>query len=136
MSSIFSKILNGDIPGNFVWKDEHCFAITDIAPYTKGHILLIPNQEINSFWEADPSLSNHLNKIAKILAQAQLKAFKCERICQLIIGFDVPHLHLHLVPANSMADLDKQADISAEEIAAGASMIRQALQEMGYKTSI
>lgn len=135
MSTIFTKIRNGEIPGDFVWKDEHCFAIADINPHSKGHILLIPNQEINAFWEADDYLSTHLNKIAKILAKAQLKTFKSERICQLIIGFDVPHLHIHLVPADNATVLNKSANISPEEIADGAKMIRHTLAEMGYPIS-
>lgn len=134
MSTIFTKINQGEIPGHFVWRDEKCFAIADINPVQPGHILLIPVQEYENFWEADEATLAHLAKVAKIIAQAQIKAFKVARCGQIIAGFDVPHLHIHLIPANSEAEmrLGQTQNLSAEELAENCQKIRAVLAELGY----
>lgn len=106
MASIFTKIINGEIPGIFVWKDDQCVAFADINPVAPGHVLLVPRVEVDNFWEADPQMVAHLAQVAQIIAQAQIKTFQVARSCQVIAGFDVPHLHLHLIPANSMREVD------------------------------
>jgi diadenosine tetraphosphate (Ap4A) HIT family hydrolase len=129
MSSIFTKIINRDLPGHFVWQDEQAVAIMTIAPLQPGHILLIPRQEIDHWDDLPTELAAHLMNVAQMLAKAIKKAFVCERVSMMLVGLEVPHTHLHLVPINNMADANfanaKAAD--GESLAAAAEKIRQAL---------
>jgi histidine triad (HIT) family protein len=129
MSSIFTKIFNKEIPGHIVWEDEQAVAIMTIAPIQPGHVLLIPREEIDHWDDLPAELASHLMIAAQTLAKAIKQAFVCERVSMMIVGLEVPHTHLHLVPINTMADANfanaKMAD--AESLAAAAEKIRQAL---------
>jgi histidine triad (HIT) family protein len=126
MASIFSKIVAGDIPCYKVAEDEHFFAFLDINPVAKGHTLVIPKQEIDYlFDEADADLSAHI-LFAKKVAKALKKAVPCQRVGVCVMGLDVPHAHIHLIPMNSEGDMDFKKEhlkLTPEEMSAIAATI-------------
>lgn len=105
MSSIFSKIISGDIPSHKVAETENYFAFLDIFPVAKGHTLVIPKKEVDYIYDLEDEELAGLHIFAKKIAVAIKKAFPCERISVAVAGFEVPHAHIHLIPTNSMADL-------------------------------
>ncbi len=105
MSSIFSKIISGDIPSHKVAETEDYFAFLDIFPVAKGHTLVIPKREVDYIYDLEDEELTGLHLFAKKIAVAVKKAFPCERISVAVAGFEVPHAHIHLIPTNSMADL-------------------------------
>jgi len=105
MSTVFTMIINGDIPGTFVHRDEHCVAFMSINPMTAGHTLVVPIEEIDHWIDASPELSAHLFAMAHRIASAQQRVFECEKVGMIIAGYEVPHAHIHLVPTNDMAEL-------------------------------
>ena len=135
MASIFTKIIDGQIPGNFVWADDQCVAFADINPHTDGHVLVVPRQEVSSYLEASDELLAHLTVVAKRIGQAQVKAFDAPRSGLAIVGFDVDHLHLHVLPIYQGGDLDsakvRQGE-PLEKIAAAMDKLRAALRENGW----
>lgn len=106
MGSIFTRIINGELPGRFVWKDDQCVAFLSIHPLRPGHTLVVPRREIDHWLDAEPSLLAHLTNLAQRVGEAQMKAFHPERIGLLIAGLEVPHLHIHVVPIRGVHDLD------------------------------
>jgi len=104
--TLFTRIIQGQIPGTFVYRDDLCVAFMTISPITAGHVLVVPIDEVDEWTDLSSELSSHLFKVAAQIGQAQKMAFKCERIALIIAGFEVPHCHLHLIPSNSMADLN------------------------------
>ncbi len=106
MPSIFSKILSGDIPGHFVAKNDQFFAILDINPLREGHVLVIPNQEIDYLFDIDEELLASYMAFTKRVAKAIEKVVPCKRIGIAVIGLEVPHAHIHLVPINHVGDID------------------------------
>ena len=127
--SIFTKIIKGEIPGNFVWDDEQCVAIMTIQPVREGHVLVIPKQEINHWDDLSDELAAHLICVAKKMAKAIKQSFPSERVGLLIAGLEVPHTHLHVLPIDSMHDFDLSSleFADAEALAANAEKIKQAL---------
>lgn len=106
MASIFTRIIQGEIPGRIVWSDEQCIAMLDIRPLHPGHCLVIPRAEIDHWIDLDPALSVHLMRVAQIIGTAQKSVVPCERIGLLVAGFEVPHTHLHVIPLQGMQNLD------------------------------
>ena len=104
--TLFTRIIQGQIPGTFVYRDDLCVAFMTISPITAGHVLVVPIDEVDEWTDLSSELSSHLFKVAAQIGQAQKMAFECERIALIIAGFEVPHCHLHLIPSNSMADLN------------------------------
>ncbi|MEO6987921.1 MAG: HIT family protein [Aquihabitans sp.] len=134
MASIFTRIIDGEIPGRFVWKDEQCVVFGTIAPLRPGHMLVIPRVEVDHWIDLDPELNRHLSEVAQIIGQAQQQAFSPTRIGLIIAGMEVPHTHLHVIPIESEADLDfSRADpsASAESLEQAAEAVRAALRSMG-----
>ncbi|CAA0091541.1 putative HIT-like protein [BD1-7 clade bacterium] len=129
MASVFTQIMAGQIPGNFVWEDDECVAIMTIQPLRQGHLLVIPRQEIDHWDDLPDALASHVFLVAKKLAKALKIAFPCQRVGMMIAGLEVPHTHLHVVPLDTMADLDmsKLEFADPESLAAAAEKIRQAL---------
>lgn len=106
MASIFSKIIVGQIPCYKIAETENCFAFLDISPLAKGHTLVVPKQEIDYIFDIEDALLSELNIFAKQVAKAIQKAYPCPKIGIAVIGLEVPHAHIHLVPLNSVGDLD------------------------------
>ena len=133
MASIFTKIINGEIPGQLVWKDEVCAVFLDIQPLVPGHALVVPLEEVDHWVDLPAETTAHLMHVANRVGRAQRTAFQAERVGVVIQGFEVPHTHIHVFPANSMADFNpanRQARDS-EDVAADAEKIRTALREQG-----
>ncbi len=133
MATLFTKIINGEIPGTFVHQDDTCVALLDVAPMTEGHVMVVPREEISHWIDADGELLSHLTAVAKRIGEAQKRAFDCERIGLLIVGYEVPHLHIHVLPTNSMDDFDisdRAPMQTPEHLEAPAEKIRQALSEL------
>ena len=105
MSTIFTKIIQREIPGTFVYEDEQCVAFLSINPITDGHLLVVPREEIDQWTDLPPDLSAHLFKVSHTLGQALKRAFPCERIGLIIAGYEVNHCHIHVIPTSSMSDL-------------------------------
>ncbi len=135
MSTVFSKIIAGEIPGRFVWADEVCVVFATIAPITDGHMLVVPREEVDQFTDASDELLAHVSAVAKKVGQAQRAAWGAPRAAVLVAGFEVPHLHLHVLPAWDEAALrfDRaRPDVPAEELDAAAERLREALREAGH----
>ena len=135
MATLFTRIIQGEIPGRFVWKDEHCVAFLSIGPLTDGHTLVVPRQEIDKWTDAPTELMVHLTEVAQVIGKAQIAAFGAERAGLEIAGFEVPHLHLHVWPVNSLADFDLSAartDVPAEQFDAAMHTLRSALVTQGH----
>ena len=105
MSSIFSKIVNGEIPAYKVAEDENYFAFLDIFPVTKGHTLVIPKKEVDYLFDLDDETYAGLQLFAKKVAAGIKKAIPCEKVGVLVLGLEVPHAHIHLAPLQNEADL-------------------------------
>lgn len=129
MDSIFTKIIRGDIPGNFVWHDEYCVVITTIQPVRQGHLLVIPKQQIDHWDDMPDELAAHVMSVAKKVAKAIKQVFPCARVGMIIAGLEVPHTHLHLIPVDSMSDFDfsKAVFAQGDELATVAARIKAAL---------
>ncbi|TDE08546.1 HIT family protein [Dyadobacter psychrotolerans] len=126
MASIFSKIVNGEIPSHKIAETEDFLAFLDAFPITKGHVLVIPKTEIDYIFDLDEELYAKLFLFAKSIVPALQKTVPCLRIGVSVIGLEVPHAHIHLLPLNSMSDADfsKKIKISQEELAQLAEEIR------------
>ena len=136
MASVFTRILDGAIPGRFVWKDEHCFAILTINPIRPGHAMVIPRREIDHWLDVPPDLSHRLLDVAQTIGRAQMQAFRPERVGLTIVGLEVRHVHLHVIPIDSIADMDfARADRSPDPRALddAAARLRAALRELGAR---
>ncbi|MBF1731719.1 MAG: HIT family protein [Trueperella pyogenes] len=139
MSSIFTRIINGEIPGRFVWRDSECVAFMDIQPISRGHLLVVPRQETDRWHDLPPQTAAHLFAVAHKIAAALDQLSERSRVGLMIAGFDVPHTHIHLMPADSMAQFDpKNADKNArpEDLDAMAGKIRNALRALGHGANV
>ena len=127
MSSIFSKIVQGEIPCHKIAEDDQFLAFLDVMPLVEGHTLVIPKQEIDYIFDLDPEVLAGLMKFAQRIAPAIKKAILCKRIGVAVIGLEVPHAHVHLVPLNRMLDINfsqEKLKLSQESLAKTAELIR------------
>lgn len=106
MSSIFTKIINGEIPSYKIAEDEKCYAFLDISPLAEGHTLVVPKQEVDYIFDLEDELLSHLHLFAKKVAKAMKEVIECEKIGMAVIGLDVRHTHIHLVPLKEVSDLN------------------------------
>ena len=129
MSSIFTKIINGEIPSYKVAEDENFIAILDVNPNAKGHTLCIPKQEINKIFEMDEVLYLGLMKFSRKVAKAIEKTIECKRIGIAVVGLEVPHVHVHLIPLHDMDDMrfQRKVILTKEEFEELTSAIRSNL---------
>lgn len=131
MASIFTKIINHEIPAHIVAENEHAIAFLDIHPLTKGHTLVIPKKEIDYFFDLDDETYIQVHLLAKEVAKALKKAVACKRIATAVIGLEVPHAHLHLIPIQTMSDANfsnPKLQLSQEELTTIAKKIKLAFQ--------
>lgn len=129
MASIFTRIIQGEIPCHKVAENDKFIAFLDITPVAKGHTLVVPKMEVDYFFDLDSDLLSEINLFAKEVATKLQRTVPCRRIGVAIIGLEVPHAHVHLIPLNTMADINFSAErlkMSHEELAALASEIRNA----------
>lgn len=137
MASIFTRIIEGDIPGRIIWADEVCVVMIDIRPLQPGHCLVIPRAEVDEWTDLDTDTVQHLMAVAHHIGTALKDTVDCERIGLMIAGFEVPHAHLHVVPISSMAHLDfRNADTNAraEALDTMADRLRDTLRAAGHTT--
>ena len=129
MASIFSRIVTGEIPAYKIAETDDYLAFLDAFPIVKGHTLVIPKKEIDYLFDLDDELYAGLMKFAKQIAPAIEKAIPCKRIGVAVIGLEVPHAHIHLIPMNSMSDINfsNKLKISPEELSEVAAHIRTCL---------
>lgn len=134
MATLFTRIIEGEIPAVFVWKDDLSVAFMSINPLRPGHTLVVPREEVDHWIDCPTALREHLLDVARQIGQAQQKVYRPERIGLVIAGLEVPHLHLHVVPINGAADLEFSRAAKTVEKAAleeAASSIRYILRSMG-----
>ncbi|MFW0774655.1 HIT family protein [Paenarthrobacter nitroguajacolicus] len=139
MSTLFTKIINGEIPGRFVWKDEDVVAFLTISPITQGHTLVVPREEVDSWTQASPELLAKVMDVAQRVGRVQEDLFNAKRVGVLMEGFEVDHLHVHVWPAYSTADfeihnVDHNPDPAVME--ATAVKLRAALREAGHGDAV
>ncbi|HEY8983708.1 MAG TPA: HIT family protein [Streptomyces sp.] len=135
MSTLFTRILDGELPGRFVWEDERAAAFLSIAPLTPGHTLVVPRQEVDRWTDADGELLAHCVSVAQKIGRAVQHAWDAPRASLIVAGFEVPHLHIHVAPAWEMGDLDfSKAEVEKDEskLDDAADRLRTALRELGY----
>ncbi|MCF8304470.1 MAG: HIT family protein [Bacteroidales bacterium] len=106
MSSIFTKIINRELPGYIVAEDDNCIAFLDINPLAKGHTLCVPKKEVDDLFNLDDETYKNLQLFTKKVAKGLEKVVDCARIGVTVIGLEVPHAHIHLIPINSIYDMD------------------------------
>jgi histidine triad (HIT) family protein len=105
MASIFSKIVKGEIPSYKIAEDEHYYAFLDINPLKKGHTLVIPKKEVDYIFDLDPETLSGLHLFAQKIAKAIDKSVNCTRVAVVVLGLEVPHAHIHLIPMDSESDI-------------------------------
>ncbi|MBN3519517.1 HIT family protein [Algoriphagus lutimaris] len=127
MASIFTKIINREIPAHIVAEDENYIAFLDIMPLVKGHILVVPKQEVDYIFDLEPEVLAGLHVFAQKVAKAIDRTIKCTRVGVAVIGLEVPHVHVHLVPLRSMDDINfgrPKLKLTPEELAEIAEVIK------------
>ena len=125
--TIFTRIINREIPGHIVAENEHAIAFLDINPLVRGHTLVVPKQEVDYYFDLDEELYTELNRFARQVAIGLKKAVPCQRIATAVIGLEVPHAHVHLIPINTMDDANfsrPKLQLSNEEMSEVAERIR------------
>lgn len=129
MASLFTRIVNREIPANVVAEDDRYLAFLDIHPLTQGHTLVIPKKEIDYIFDLDDTTLTGLNLFSKRVAKAIQTVTRCKRVAVVVLGMEVPHAHVHLIPMNQMADANfsnPKLKLSNEELASMASRIHAA----------
>jgi len=116
--TIFTRIIDGEIPARFVWTDEICVAFLDVRPLAHGHVLVVPRVEVDQWTDLDAATAAHLMSVAHKIGQSQKALLAPARVGLMIAGFEVPHVHVHVVPINGMRDLDfAHADTDPDQAA-------------------
>jgi len=108
MSTLFSKIISGEIPAYKIYEDDYVCAFLDINPIQKGHTLVVPKVEVDDFLKLDEQMFDKVMHRIRYVAQVLKAKFDCERVCMLVEGYAIPHAHMHLIPTNSPDDFDKK----------------------------
>jgi histidine triad (HIT) family protein len=137
MATLFTKIIEGEIPGRFVWRDDRVVAFLTIAPLKPGHVLVVPIEEVDHWLDLEPDLLTHVMSVAQTIGRAVDRAFAPEKVGLMIAGLEVPHAHVHVVPMTGIHDLDftnTDANASADSLDGAAERIRRALAEIGAES--
>ena len=117
MSTLFTKIIKGEVPSYKVAENSQFLAFLDIRPNAKGHVLCIPKKEVNKIWDLEEEVYQELMRFTRRVSIALEKTVSCKRIGMAVVGLEVPHTHVHLIPLNSMKDMDfsNQVEMSDDE---------------------
>lgn len=131
MPSVFTLILNGDLPGHFVYRDEVCAAFMSIEPINAGHTLIVPVVEVDHWLDLDDETLTHLTRVSQMIGRAIDAAYSPVKVAMLVAGLEVPHVHVHLFPIESESDVSfaNATPATSDELAAAASLIRSHLNE-------
>jgi diadenosine tetraphosphate (Ap4A) HIT family hydrolase len=131
MTTVFTRIINGDIPGTFVYRDDRCVVFLSVNPLAPGHALVVPIAEVDHWVDLPSEIAAHLFAVAQRIGKAQQVAFQCERVGLIIAGYEVPHTHVHVVPTTHIGQFDfatAAAHVDRDENEAAAAAIRKALR--------
>jgi histidine triad (HIT) family protein len=134
MATIFSRIIAGELPGRFVWRDERAVAFMSIAPLQPGHTLVVPVAEVDHWIDLDADLLAHLTEVSRLIGSAIQQVFEPVKVGMMLSGLEVPHTHIHLVPIRGVHDLDfanADSGASGDDIEDAAERIRAQLRAMG-----
>ena len=134
MASVFTKIINRELPGRFVYEDDDIVAFLTIAPITQGHTLVVPRAEIDNWQDVEPSVFARVMEVSQRIGKAVVKAFPAERAGVIIAGLEVPHLHVHVFPTSDLADFgfaNANHNPSPESLDEAQTKIKAALAELG-----
>lgn len=137
MASVFARIIAGELPADFVWRDEVCVAFLSIRPLRPGHTLVVPRLEIDHWLDLEPGLLTHLASTAQTIGKAQMAAFKPTRIGLLLAGLEVPHVHFHVVPIREAHDLDfgnQDPNPDPAMMTQAGDSLRQELRRLGFSS--
>ncbi len=135
MATIFTRILEGDLPGELVWRDDRCGVFLALGPLRPGHALVVPVVEVDHWLDLTPDVVAHLFGVAQVIGQAQMAAFSPTRIGLIVAGLEVPHAHIHVIPIGTEADLDfanADRDAGPADLVAPAAALRRALRDAGH----
>jgi histidine triad (HIT) family protein len=136
MPSVFTKIIRGELPARFVWKDERAVAFLTINPVKPGHTLVVTREEIDHWIDMPADLAQHVMSVCHGVGRAIQRAFAPRRVGQAIVGIEVPHVHVHLIPLDAISDLNfanADPDPKPAALDAAAAKIRTALRELEYR---
>jgi histidine triad (HIT) family protein len=139
MSTVFTKIIDGELPGRFVWSDDRAVAFLSINPLAPGHTLVVPREEVDHWVDADPALLAHLTAVSHAIGEAVRAVYDPPRVGLLVAGFEVPHLHLHVFPAADMAAFDfanAARTVDPVEQDRHRDALREALRAAGHGASV
>jgi histidine triad (HIT) family protein len=134
MASVFTLIIDGDLPARFVWKDDECVAFLSINPIAPGHTLVVPRREVDHWIDLDPALLAHLTEVSRRIGRALQYGFGSKKVGLIVAGLEVPHAHIHLVPIEAERDLrfeNADPDPDPGALDAAAETIREALRALG-----
>ncbi len=134
MPSLFTRIIDGELPARFVYSDDRCVAFLSINPLRTGHTLVVPRLEVDHWIDLAPVEWEHLMRVSQRLATALHQAFEPEKVGMMLAGLEVPHVHIHLVPIDGLHDLDfgnADPDPVADDLDAAADSIRAAVAALG-----
>lgn len=134
MPTIFTRIIDGEIPGTFVWKDDLCVAFMSINPLRAGHVLVVPREEVDHWIDCPSDLREHLLEVSTAIGRALQKVHDPAKVGLMIAGLEVPHLHIHVVPIDGVNDLDfanAAASVERDELEREADSVRDVLTSMG-----
>ena len=134
MPTIFTRIIDGELPGTFVWRDERSVGLMSINPLAEGHVLVVPTVEVDHWIDLQAELVAHLFEVARVIGVAQAAAFRCEKVGLIVAGYEVPHVHVHVIPTTSMAQLNfANAAVGVEpaDLESAAEAIRAQLRAAG-----
>ena len=135
MATLFSRIIDGELPGDFVWQDDLAVGFLSINPMGPGHTLVVPRAEVDNWVDADDELLGHLNRVAHRIGEGVIAAWNPPRVGLIIAGFEVPHLHLHVYPAWSMEDFDfhkAAVNPDPDDLRKHGELLRAALRDLGH----
>ncbi|WP_154794311.1 HIT family protein [Occultella kanbiaonis] len=135
MATLFTRIIDGDIPGRFVWADAICVAFLTIEPRQLGHTMVVPRAEVDQWVDLPADVAAHVFAVAQTIGVAQRSAFDAQRIGVLIEGYEVPHAHVHVWPSRSPADFDLRSvmrDIPDADADRAAATLREQLRRDGH----
>jgi len=133
MATVFTKIINGEIPGRFVYEDDDIVAFLTIAPMTQGHTLVVPREELDNWQDIEPAAFARVMEVSQLIGKAVCKAFDTERSGVIIAGLEVPHLHVHVFPARDLSDFgfaNVDQNPSAESLDEAQAKIKDALAQL------
>ena len=136
MPSVFTRIIDGELPGRFIWRDDTVVAFLSIGPLSPGHTLVVPRVEVDHWLDLDAATWQRVSEVTRIVGQAIQAAYDPPRVGTAIAGFEVPHCHVHVAALRELADLDftrADTDPDPAELDDAAERLRAALRELGHE---